>query len=104
MKHKFCKFASKPFLPKNFLMFTRFYDDFLIFLLPFIVFALLLLIQRKRILDIEHWRGPLPWLVIMGLVLTVMSLLYVGFFGERQTGEYVPPHLENGILIKGKFK
>jgi hypothetical protein len=75
-----------------------------LFVLPFLAFGLLLLLQRRRIFDIEHWSGPSVWLTMAGLVLVIGSLLYKGLFAERPTAGFEPTHLENGQLVPGRFK
>ena len=48
--------------------------------------------------------GPLAALVVAGLALAVLSLLAAGFFGHRGQGDYVPAHLENGVLVPGRMR
>ena len=76
----------------------------LLFLLPFVAFALLLLLQRRRVLDIEHWSGPAAWLTGAGLVLVLASFLYQGFLADRPESGFEPAHMENGQLVPGRFK
>ncbi|MDB5559465.1 MAG: putative rane protein [Enterovirga sp.] len=75
----------------------------LLFLLPFAAFALLLLLQRRRVLDIEHWSGPVVWLAMAGLALVLASFLYKGFLADRPEGGFEPTHMENGQLVPGRF-
>jgi hypothetical protein len=83
---------------------VRALDDLLLFFVPFVVFAGFLLLQRRKVFDPQAWRGPMPWLVIAGLLLVIAVMLGMSFFDPRSTGAYVPPHLENGRLVPGTFK
>jgi hypothetical protein len=76
----------------------------LLFLLPFLAFAILLLLQRRRVFDIEHWSGPTIWLAMAGCVLVLASFLYKGFVAERPSGGFEPAHMENGQFVPGRFK
>lgn len=75
-----------------------------LFLVPFALYALLLALQRKRLLDVEHWSEAATWLAAAGFALVIGGLLYLGIFGERHTGAYVPPHMENGKPVQGGFR
>ena len=76
----------------------------LLFLLPFVAFAVLLLLQKRRVLDIEHWSGPTVWLAMGGLLLVLGSFIYKGFIAERPEGGFEPAHMENGEFVPGRFK
>ena len=76
----------------------------LLFLLPFAAFAMLLVLQRRRVLDIEHWSKATVWLVMAGCVFVLASFLYKGFFAERPESGFEPTHMENGRLVPGRFK
>ena len=75
----------------------------LLFLLPFLAFALLLILQKRKVLDIDHWSGPVVWLAMAGLLLVLASFLYKGFFAERPAGGFEPTHIEDGRLVPGRF-
>jgi hypothetical protein len=76
----------------------------LLFLLPFAAFALLLVLQKRRVLDVEHWSRATVWLLMAGMVLVLASFLYKGFLAERPAGGFEPTHMENGRLVPGRFK
>ncbi|NNM71007.1 DUF6111 family protein [Enterovirga aerilata] len=76
----------------------------LLFLAPFLVFGLFLMLQRRKVLDVEHWSGPIVWLAMAGLLLVLASFLYKGFFTERPAAGFEPPHMENGQFVPGRFK
>jgi Family of unknown function (DUF6111) len=83
---------------------TRFIDDALLFLLPFIAFCLYLLARRRNPLLWTSWNKEVSWLVIAGLACVIVSLLATFAFSERQRGAFVPAHMENGRLVPGQFR
>ncbi len=82
----------------------RFVDDLLLFLVPFVGFAVYLALARKHVLDIDNWRKPTPWLAMAGLLIVISTFIASAIFGERNLGAYEPPRLENGVLIPGRFR
>ena len=76
----------------------------LLFLLPFVAFALLLLLQKRRVLDVEHWSRSAVWLAIAGLLLVLGGFVFEGALAERPTSGFEPTHMENGQLVPGRFK
>ena len=86
-------------------MIRAFIEDGALFLVPFAAFALLLLLQRRRVLHPEAWTGPAAWLAVAGLVLVIGVTVGSALFGERHTGPYVPPHIgEDGEPVPGHFE
>jgi heme/copper-type cytochrome/quinol oxidase subunit 1 len=79
-------------------------QELVLFLLPFVAFALYLVVRRRNPLLWSSWSAQSVWLVIAGLICVVISLLAAGFLAERQTGTYVPSHMENGRIVPGQFK
>lgn len=79
-------------------------EELVLFLIPFGAFAVYLLLRRKNPFEREPWSGHVSWLLIAGLVIAVGSLIYTGLFAPRQSGPFVPPHLENGHLVPGHFQ
>ena len=75
-----------------------------LFVLPFLVFGLGLALQRRRILHLEAWSKAGVWLAIAGLVLAIGSFVVAGLFGERHTGRFVAPHMEDGRPVPGHFE
>ena len=80
------------------------FTEGLMFLAPFAAFALLLLLQRRRVLDLEHWSRATVWLLMVGMALVLASFLYKGLFAERPESGFEPTHMENGQLVPGRFK
>ena len=76
-----------------------------LFLLPFAAFAVYLLLRLRYPLAVEHWtRGRLSWLAIAGLAAAAGGLLGANLFAPRGHGLYVPAHLENGVIVPGRFE
>ncbi len=78
-------------------------EEFLLFVLPFCLFAGYLVVRRRNPFDVEHWSGHLFWLSVVGLLLGIASFIYAGLVAPRHTGAFVPPHVENGRLVPGQF-
>ena len=78
-------------------------EEFLLFVLPFCLFAGYLVIRRRNPFDVEHWSRHLFWLSVAGLVFGISFFVYSGLVAPRHTGAFVPPHVENGKLVPGEF-
>ncbi|MGO4404258.1 DUF6111 family protein [Bosea sp. RAF48] len=79
-------------------------EEVLLFVLPFCVFAGYLVVKRRNPFDVEHWSRHAFWLAVTGLLLAISVLTYTGFIAPRSEGAYEPPHMENGVLVPGRFK
>ena len=79
-------------------------EEVLLFVLPFGLFAAYLVVKRRNPLDVEHWSRHAFWLAVSGLLLAIAVLAYGGFVAPRSQGAYEPPHMENGVLVPGRFK
>jgi len=76
-----------------------------LFLLPFLAFAVYLILRLRYPLAVEHWtRGRMATLTLVGLVAVLAGLIALGFTGRRGKGLYVPAHVENGVLIPGHIE
>jgi phosphoglycerol transferase MdoB-like AlkP superfamily enzyme len=84
-------------------MFRALIEEFLLFVLPFCVFAGYLVIRKRNPLKVESWSGSLFSLAVIGFVLAISSLLYAGLSAKRFSGAYDPPHMEKGELVPGRF-
>ncbi|GGH28730.1 hypothetical protein GCM10007036_38130 [Alsobacter metallidurans] len=85
-------------------MTRAFVEEFLLFLVPFALYALWLVARRRTPLAKVHWEGSLSWLVLAGLALASASLVLTGFEAPRGAGAYVPAHMENGRFVPGKLE
>ena len=75
------------------------------FLLPFAGYVVFLALRRRYPFVLSAWsRGPVAVLVVSGLALAVLSLLLAGLFGPRAQGDYVPAHLDHGVLVPGRME
>ena len=76
-----------------------------LFLVPFAAFAVYLLLRARYPLAVEHWtRGRLSWLALAGLAAAAGGLLAANLLAPRGHGRYVPAHLENGVIVPGRFE
>ena len=74
-----------------------------LFLAPFLVFALLLLVRRKALsVGLFREEAPLIELAIGGLLLVVASLIALSAFHDGTAGgTYVPQRIENRQHLPG---
>jgi hypothetical protein len=85
-------------------MWRAYLETFLLFALPFVLYAVFHLLLLRWPFVASLWtRGRVSSLAIAGLVLAVIGILSLGL-GSRETGAYVPAHIENGRLAPGHFE
>jgi hypothetical protein len=77
-----------------------------IFLIPFAVYALVLIATRSGVLVKSSWPVQvIAKLVIGALLLVVVSfILLARFSGAPPHSTYIPAHVENGRLVPGVEK
>ena len=76
-----------------------------LFLTPFLVFAIYLIVRARYPLAIEHWsRGRVSVLTLVGLVIAVIGMFIFGLNAPRGHGLAVPAHIENGVLVPGRIE
>jgi hypothetical protein len=77
-----------------------------IFLIPFAVYALILLARRSDLTHSTSWPlHVLARLVLGSLLLTLVSLILLAHFsGASPDSTYVPAHMENGKFVPGAEK
>ena len=80
------------------------FGEALLFLLPFGVFAVYLVLRRRNPLAWAAWSDQVNWLVIAGLACVILALLYTGITAERREGPYQPTHMEKGRVVPGRFR
>lgn len=85
-------------------MIRAIFGEALFFFLPFVAFAIFLLLRRRSPFRWAAWSDKTAWLVLAGLGLAVAALLYTGLTADRQRGAFEPPHLENGQVVPGRFR
>jgi hypothetical protein len=75
----------------------------LLFLLPFVLYAGWLAVQKRRGAHVAHPRAYL-YVAAVGLALAALGLLFfVDFEAAEPDGVYVPPRYEDGRLVPGHF-
>jgi hypothetical protein len=80
-------------------------ESLALFLSPFAVYALYLGLRARYPLEVEHWtRGRVSVMTLIGLAAAVLGLVAVNAFAPRGRGVYVPAHVENGVLVPGRFE
>jgi hypothetical protein len=85
-------------------MIRVFFEEFLLFLLPFAAFALYLVIRRRNPFLWSTWSDQTLWLVIAGIGIIILVLFITGVTADRQTGPFQPTHVENGRVVPGQFR
>ncbi|RJF70662.1 DUF6111 family protein [Rhodopseudomonas palustris] len=77
-----------------------------IFLIPFILYAVYLVITRAALTHRASWPfRVVAWLLIAALALVIVSLLLlVHYSGAPPGATYVPAHVEDGRLVPGAEK
>jgi hypothetical protein len=76
-----------------------------LFIAPFLAFAVFLLLRAKFPLAVEHWtRGRVSWLALAGLAAAAFGLVALNVLAPRGHGRYVPAHIENGVIVPGRFE
>lgn len=48
--------------------------------------------------------GPWYWAVLASLLVGLVCFILLGLGIEPQKGEYIPPHIENGVLKEGEIQ
>ena len=77
--------------------------DVAIFLLPFAVYALWLLVTRSGVGSAANWQAQtLAFLALGGAVLMIVTLLvFTTFQGSPSGGTYHPAQIEDGRIVPG---
>ena len=75
-----------------------------LFAVPFLLFAGYLAARGQGVRGVRA-PAPLFWLAVSGLVLVIMSFVYVGFWGGVSTrGRYVPPAYVHGQIVPAHIR
>ena len=76
-----------------------------LFLSPFAVFAIYLILRARYPLAIEHWtKSRVATLTMIGLIVAILGMALLASFAPRGQGTYVPARIENGQLIPGHIE
>jgi hypothetical protein len=80
-------------------------DPLALFLTPFLIYVVYLVLRARYPLEVEHWTTVrVSMLTLAGLAAAVLGLVALSFFAPRGQGVYVPAQVENGVLVPGHFK
>ena len=76
-----------------------------LFLVPFVAFALYLLVRRRNPASVDAWAGgTAAGLALVGLAFAALAIFAFGLFEDRPKGAYVPAHVEDGRVVPGHFQ
>lgn len=86
-------------------MWRSLFEPLLLFALPFVAYAVYLLLCQRYPFTLRAWsRITVSVLTLVGLAAAVVGVLGFGVFAPRHLGAYVPAHVENGRLVPGRFQ
>ena len=82
------------------------FTEVLIFLIPFVVYALFLLATRSGLLLQTSWPVHVIAKLVLGALLLVIAsfVLLAHFSGAPPNSTYIPAHIENGKFVPGVEK
>lgn len=76
-----------------------------LFLSPFALFAIYLVLRARYPLAVEHWtKSRVSTLTLIGLIVAVGGMILFGVYAPRGLGVYIPAHVENGQLVPGHIR
>jgi hypothetical protein len=80
--------------------------EVLLFITPFVLYAVFLVATRAGLLDVKSWPlAHVATLAIIALLLVVGSFVYLSHFSGAPVGTtYVPAHIEDGKFVPGTTK
>ncbi|HEY2756187.1 MAG TPA: DUF6111 family protein [Pseudolabrys sp.] len=80
--------------------------EVLLFITPFVLYAVFLFATRAGVIDVKSWPlAHVATLAIIALLLVVGSFIYLANYSGAPVGTtYVPAHLENGKFVPGTTK
>ena len=80
------------------------FTELALFLAPFVVYALFLVLTRSALLARASWPPKrLAGLAIVALILMIGSFIYLAHFSGAPPGStYEPAHMEGGQFVPGR--
>lgn len=74
---------------------------------PLALYALWQFLKRryahKKGEDKPGWLdGPWYWASLAALAIGIALFLWLGLGSEAKQGNYIPPHVENGVVVPGR--
>ncbi len=86
-------------------MFRTLPDLVFFFLVPFLLYAVWLLVRLENPLAVDRWtRRVLVPLSLAGLGCVLAGLVIIGVTAPRYEGGYVPAHLQDGRIVPGRMQ
>lgn len=80
-------------------------DLLVFFLVPFLLYAVWLLVRLENPLAVDRWtRRVLVPLSLAGLGCVLAGLVIVGVTAPRYEGGYVPAHMQDGRIVPGRMQ
>jgi hypothetical protein len=79
-------------------------EAILVFLVPFVLFGIVLALTGRNPLQRDLWTERRLILAALGLGCVILVFVVGGILGDRPTGAYVPAHMEDGRLVPGRFR
>lgn len=75
-----------------------------LFLAPFAIYAIFLLVTRAGVFDPESWSWRvIGWLTLVALLLVILSFIIIAqFSGAPPRSTYIPAHIKDGQLVPGR--
>ena len=79
------------------------FTEIVLFLTPFVLYAVYLFATRAGVLDAQSWPlSRIAWLAMAALALMLGSFIYFSHFTGAPVGStYVPAHMEDGRFVPG---
>jgi hypothetical protein len=80
--------------------------ELILFLAPFVAYAIFLVATRAQVLDRNQWSGKvLAGLAVAAVVLVLGSFIVLAHFSGAPPGStYEPAHMENGKFVPGRTR
>jgi hypothetical protein len=82
------------------------FTELLLFITPFVLYAIFLWATKNEILHPEHWPVTrILTLAVIALLLVLGSFLYFANYSGAPVGsEYEPAHMEDGKFVPGRVR
>jgi len=80
------------------------FTELLLFLTPFVLYAVFLWATRSGVMEPKSWPlSRIVWLAICAFLMVIGSFLYfANYTGAPPGSTYVPAHMENGKFVPGR--
>ena len=80
--------------------------ELILFLLPFVLYAVYLLATRTNVVHPDSWPlRHLAWLFAAALLLVIGSFIYfANYTGAPVGSDYEPAHMENGKFVPQRMR